>query len=56
METKNCPYCSEKILETAKKCKFCGEFIDENLRKERKQEENNKQLTQKIIVQKKIVV
>ena len=53
METKDCPYCSEKILETAKKCKFCGEFIDEDLRKERKREENIKQPVQEIIIQKK---
>ena len=26
---KNCPYCSEQILSTAKKCKHCGEFMDE---------------------------
>ena len=24
---KNCPYCSEQILSTAKKCKHCGEFM-----------------------------
>ena len=26
-----CPYCSEQILRTAKKCKHCGEFIDQAL-------------------------
>ena len=26
--TKKCPYCSEKILSTAKKCKHCGEWLD----------------------------
>jgi hypothetical protein len=25
---KQCPYCSEKILATAKKCKHCGEWLD----------------------------
>ena len=25
---KNCPYCSEQILSTAKKCKHCGEFMN----------------------------
>jgi hypothetical protein len=31
-ETKQCPYCSEEILHTAKKCKHCGEFLDGSLR------------------------
>jgi hypothetical protein len=34
MTTKNCPYCSEEILSTAKKCKHCGEWLEES--KERK--------------------
>lgn len=34
MATKNCPYCSEEILSTAKKCKHCGEWLEES--KERK--------------------
>jgi len=25
---KHCPFCSELILATAKKCKHCGEFLD----------------------------
>ena len=25
---KNCPYCGEEILETAKKCKHCGEWLE----------------------------
>ena len=25
-ETKNCPYCGEVIMATAKKCKHCGEW------------------------------
>lgn len=25
---KNCPYCGEKILSIAKKCKHCGEFLE----------------------------
>ncbi|OVE79444.1 hypothetical protein BVY01_02465, partial [bacterium I07] len=28
-ETKECPYCSETILATAKKCRFCGEWFEE---------------------------
>lgn len=27
-ETKNCPYCGEKIMATAKKCKHCGEWLE----------------------------
>lgn len=27
---KTCPYCSEQIQDTAKKCRFCGEFLSEN--------------------------
>jgi hypothetical protein len=30
-----CPYCAEVIAAAAKKCKHCGEFLDETLRKER---------------------
>lgn len=26
-ETKNCPYCGEEIMATAKKCKHCGEWL-----------------------------
>ncbi len=28
--TKLCPYCSEQILITAKKCKHCGEWLEDN--------------------------
>lgn len=27
-----CPYCSEKILSSAKKCKWCGEVLDRRMR------------------------
>ncbi|MCK5083559.1 MAG: hypothetical protein KAR31_11680 [Candidatus Omnitrophica bacterium] len=27
-ETKRCPYCGEKILSIAIKCKYCGEFLN----------------------------
>ena len=29
-ETMKCPYCGEEILAVAKKCKHCGEWLDEN--------------------------
>lgn len=31
-ETKRCPYCGEEILAIAKKCKHCGEWLDNNSR------------------------
>jgi len=32
-KTKKCPFCAEEILSEAKKCKHCGEIIDETNRK-----------------------
>jgi uncharacterized membrane protein YhaH (DUF805 family) len=29
-ETKTCPYCGEEILAAAKKCKFCGEWLNKD--------------------------
>lgn len=31
-ETKNCPFCAEIVNVNAKKCKHCGEFLDESIR------------------------
>jgi hypothetical protein len=31
-QTRRCPYCSEEILSTAKKCKHCGEYLTADLR------------------------
>ena len=30
-EFKECPYCSEKILSTAKKCRYCGEWLTDDV-------------------------
>ncbi|HLX65211.1 MAG TPA: hypothetical protein VKX17_28340 [Planctomycetota bacterium] len=32
--TKRCPYCAERILAAAKKCRYCGELLDDELRRE----------------------
>jgi hypothetical protein len=36
MSMRQCPFCSEKILATARKCKHCGEIIDPELKESRK--------------------
>ncbi len=33
--TKDCPYCGEEILAKARKCKHCGEILDEALKQQR---------------------
>jgi len=38
MEIKKCPFCSEEILSTAKKCKHCGEMVEETSNPVAKQE------------------
>src|SRR5262249_35616131 len=35
-EIRQCPFCSEKILATARKCKQCGEIIDPELKESRR--------------------
>lgn len=33
-QTRTCPYCGEEIFAVAKKCKHCGEFLDQSLRQQ----------------------
>jgi len=41
-ERRECPYCSETIMATARKCKHCGEIIDPELKESRRQTGNGK--------------
>ena len=34
-DTRTCPYCKEPIAQDAKKCKHCGEILDETLKEVR---------------------
>lgn len=52
METTNCPYCAEEIKKDAKKCKHCGEFIDQELRKEQAKQKSSAKPQQVVVKQK----
>ncbi len=45
-QTRECPYCAEIIAQKAKKCKHCGEFLDEALRLQGQTPINNSQPNQ----------
>ena len=42
-----CPFCNEEIKDGAKKCRFCGEFIDWNKKEETKAESPKKPVRKK---------
>lgn len=40
-EVKDCPYCAEEIKAAAVKCRYCGEFLTDELRSEQFEKKNN---------------
>ena len=40
-KTRNCPYCGEEIMADAKKCRHCGEWLEEEPIPEQSQEAEN---------------
>ena len=46
-DTKLCPFCSEEILWTAKKCKHCSEYLDETFNEPVQQQQQPQQIVVK---------
>lgn len=42
VSTSRCPYCSEEIVSTAKKCKHCGEFLDSDMRNKQREKQSRR--------------
>jgi predicted RNA-binding Zn-ribbon protein involved in translation (DUF1610 family) len=40
-DQKPCPMCGEMIASSAKKCRFCGEYLDETLKKKKKKQSSS---------------
>jgi predicted RNA-binding Zn-ribbon protein involved in translation (DUF1610 family) len=47
---KDCPYCGEEILVTAKKCKHCGEILDVVLKEKRERRAPSQSVHQTTVV------
>lgn len=50
-QTKPCPYCGEQIAVAAKKCRFCGELLDEEERAAREQASRPQPVNQTVKVE-----
>ena len=48
-ETKKCPFCEEEILAVAKKCKHCGEFLNEASESTPKTKEATRELVSNVV-------